>query len=67
MSIIRIGHSPDADDAFMYYALAHGKVRVGNYEVQHVMEDIESLNQRALSGELEGNGHLSGRVSPGGG
>ena len=60
MSIIRIGHSPDADDAFMYYALAHGKVRVGNYEVQHVMEDIESLNQRALSGELEGTAISAG-------
>ncbi len=60
MSIIRIGHSPDADDAFMYYALAHGKVRVGNYEVQHVMEDIESLNMRALSGELEGTAISAG-------
>ena len=60
MSIIRIGHSPDADDAFMYYALAHGKVRVGNYEVQHVMEDIESLNKRALSGELEGTAISAG-------
>ena len=60
MPTIRIGHSPDADDAFMYYALAHGKVRVGNYEVQHVMEDIESLNQRALSGELEGTAISAG-------
>ena len=60
MSIIRIGHSPDADDAFMYYAIAHGKVRVGDYEVQHVMEDIESLNQRALSGELEGTAISAG-------
>ena len=60
MSIIRIGHSPDADDAFMYYAIAHGKVRVGNYEVQHVLEDIESLNQRALSGELEGTAISAG-------
>ena len=60
MPTIRIGHSPDADDAFMYYAIAHGKVRVGNYEVQHVMEDIESLNQRALSGELEGTAISAG-------
>ena len=60
MSIIRIGHSPDADDAFMYYAIAHGKVRVGDYEVQHVLEDIESLNQRALSGELEGTAISAG-------
>ena len=60
MPTIRIGHSPDSDDAFMYYAIAHGKVRVGNYEVQHVMEDIESLNQRALSGELEGTAISAG-------
>ena len=60
MSIIRIGHSPDADDAFMYYAIAHGKVRVGDYEVQHVLEDIESLNQRARSGELEGTAISAG-------
>jgi 1,4-dihydroxy-6-naphthoate synthase len=49
---LTIGHSPDADDAFMYYALAEGKVRVGDYEVDHVMEDIESLNRRAKAGEL---------------
>lgn len=60
MSVIRIGHSPDADDAFMYYAIAHGKVPVGDYEVQHVLEDIESLNKRALSGELEGTAISAG-------
>ena len=60
MSVIRIGHSPDADDAFMYYAIAHGKVRVGDYEVQHVLEDIESLNLRAVSGELEGTAISAG-------
>lgn len=50
---IRIGHSPDPDDAFMYYAIAAGKVGVPGYAVEQVMEDIESLNRRALSGELE--------------
>ena len=60
MSVIHIGHSPDADDAFMYYAIAHGKVPVGDYEVQHVLEDIESLNKRALSGELEGTAISAG-------
>ena len=53
MPLLRIGHSPDADDAFMYYAIAHGKVAIGNYQVQHVLEDIESLNRRAMRGELE--------------
>ena len=50
---LQIGHSPDADDAFMLYALARGHVKVDGYDVVHVMEDIESLNRRALRGELE--------------
>ncbi|MDP2948887.1 MAG: MqnA/MqnD/SBP family protein [Chloroflexota bacterium] len=50
---LRIGHSPDADDAFMFYALTEGRVRVDGYDIVHVMEDIESLNRRALCGELE--------------
>ena len=54
MATIRIGHTPDADDAFMYYAIAHKKVSLGNHEVEHVLEDIQTLNQRAFSGELEG-------------
>jgi 1,4-dihydroxy-6-naphthoate synthase len=52
MEKLLIGHSPDADDAFMFYALARGEVRVGEYEVDHVMADIESLNHRAREGEL---------------
>ena len=60
MPKIRIGHSPDADDAFMYYAIAHGKVKVGEYEVEHVLEDIESLNLRAVKGELEGTAISAG-------
>ena len=61
MPKIRIGHSPDADDAFMYYAIAHGKVPVGEYQVQHVLEDIQTLNNRALVGELEGTAISAGR------
>ena len=53
MPLIRIGHSPDPDDAFMFYALTAGKVRAGDIEVEHVLEDIESLNRRARSAELE--------------
>ena len=60
MPTIRIGHSPDADDAFMYYAIAHGKVKVGEYQVEHVLEEIEALNQRALRGELEGTAISTG-------
>jgi len=50
---LRIGHSPDADDAFMFWAIASGRVAVQGYRVEHVMEDIESLNRRARKGELE--------------
>lgn len=45
---IRVGHSPDADDAFMFYALAKKKIDMRGFEVEHVIEDIESLNLRAL-------------------
>ena len=51
--IIRVGHSPDPDDAFMFYALAHGKLDTGKLEFRHELQDIESLNRRALRGELE--------------
>lgn len=51
--LIRVGHSPDPDDAFMFYALAHEKLDTGPYEFRHQLEDIETLNRRALAGELE--------------
>jgi len=50
---ILLGHSPDADDAFMFYALAKGLIDSGEFEFEHVLNDIETLNQRALKGELE--------------
>ena len=53
MQTVRIGHSPDADDAFMFYALTAGKVSVPGAHIEHVLEDIESLNRRARSAELE--------------
>lgn len=51
--LIRVGHSPDPDDAFMFYALAKAKIPMQGFQVEHVIEDIESLNQRALKAELE--------------
>ncbi len=51
--IIQVGHSPDSDDAFMFYALAKGLVDTGDLEFRHVLQDIETLNRRALAGELE--------------
>ena len=53
MRTIRIGHSPDPDDAFMFYALTAGKVRIPSVRIEHVLEDIESLNRRARTAELE--------------
>ncbi len=51
--LIRVGHSPDSDDAFMFYALAKGKLDTGPYEFTHELVDIETLNRRAFHGELE--------------
>ncbi len=51
--LLRIGHSPDPDDAFMFYGLSSGKVKLDGIRIEHVLEDIQSLNQRALGGELE--------------
>ena len=53
MQVIRIGHSPDPDDAFMFYALTAGKVTIPGVRIEHLLEDIESLNRRARTGELE--------------
>ncbi|HEY7681356.1 MAG TPA: MqnA/MqnD/SBP family protein [Gemmatimonadales bacterium] len=50
---IRVAHSPDSDDAFMFYALAEGKIDTGELRYVHELSDIESLNRRALTGELE--------------
>lgn len=51
--LIRVGHSPDPDDAFMFHALANDKIDTGEYEFTHELVDIETLNRRASSGELE--------------
>jgi 1,4-dihydroxy-6-naphthoate synthase len=51
--LVRIGHSPDPDDAFMFYALTAGKVKIPGVRIEHVLEDIETLNRRSRTGELE--------------
>src|ERR687891_1410920 len=51
--LVRIGHSPDPDDAFMFYALTAGKVRIPGVRVEHVLEDIETLNRRSRAAELD--------------
>ncbi len=50
---ITIAHSPDSDDAFMFYALATNKLKTGSLKFRHVLNDIETLNQKALLGEYE--------------
>ncbi len=52
-TLINVGHSPDPDDAFMFHALANDKIETGNYQFTHQLQDIETLNHRALKGELE--------------
>jgi len=50
---IHVAHSPDSDDAFMFYALAEGLIDTGDVRYVHELSDIETLNRRALAGELE--------------
>jgi len=50
---ITLGHTPDADDAFMFYGIASGKVNSPEFRIRHVIEDIETLNKRALKQELD--------------
>jgi 1,4-dihydroxy-6-naphthoate synthase len=52
-TLIRVGHSPDPDDAFMFYALAKDCIPTGKYRFTHELVDIETLNRRAFAGELE--------------
>jgi 1,4-dihydroxy-6-naphthoate synthase len=50
---IHVGHSPDPDDAFMFYALANDQLNTGRYQFIHELQDIETLNRRAFHSELE--------------
>jgi 1,4-dihydroxy-6-naphthoate synthase len=52
MQKIRLGHSPDSDDAFMFWGLANGQVK-SNYEFEHILRDIQTLNEWAKEGRLE--------------
>ena len=51
--LIRLGHSPDPDDAFMFWGLAKGEVDPRGFELEHVLQDIQTLNEWALEGRLE--------------
>jgi 1,4-dihydroxy-6-naphthoate synthase len=50
---IHVSHSPDSDDAFMFYALAEGKIDTEGLRYEHELQDIETLNRRAMNAELE--------------
>ena len=52
-TLVRVGHSPDPDDAFMFYALAADRIDTGSYRFEHQLVDIETLNRRAFDGTLE--------------
>lgn len=67
---VHVAHSPDADDAFMFWAMASGKIDTGGRRYVHELADIETLNRRALAGELEvtavslhAYAHLAGRYA----
>ena len=53
MKQVTLGHTPDADDAFMFYGVASGNVNSPYFDIQHVIEDIEKLNERAIDHELD--------------
>lgn len=50
---LTLGHSPDPDDAFMFYALAHNKIDTKGWRFEHILQDIQTLNERARRGELD--------------
>ena len=50
---LTLGHSPDPDDAFMFYALAKGLIPSHGFEFEHILQDIQTLNERATRGELD--------------
>jgi 1,4-dihydroxy-6-naphthoate synthase len=51
--LLTLGHSPDPDDAFMFYGLAKGLIPTPGYRFQHILQDIQTLNERATRGELD--------------
>ena len=53
MTLIRVAHSPDSDDAFMFYALAKGMIDTGEFRFEHVLDDIETLNREAFAGTYD--------------
>src|SRR5262245_50183184 len=53
LQTLRIGHTPDPDDAYMFFGLASGQVTIPGFQIEHVLEDIESLNRKAMDAEID--------------
>ena len=51
--LLTLGHSPDPDDAFMFYGLAKGLIPTPGFRFEHILQDIQTLNERATRGELD--------------
>src|SRR5215475_282971 len=51
--VLTLGHSPDPDDAFMFYGLAHELIPTPGFSFEHILQDIQTLNERAMRGELD--------------
>ena len=51
-TLLTLGHSPDPDDAFMFYALAEHKIPTDRWRFEHILQDIQTLNERCTRGEL---------------
>lgn len=51
--VLKFGHSPDPDDAFMFFGLARGAVKIRDFRVEHVLHDIQTLNEMAMAGAIE--------------
>jgi len=51
--VLTLGHSPDPDDAFMFYGLAKNLIPTHGYKFEHILQDIQTLNERATRGELD--------------
>ena len=62
--IITVGHSPDPDDAFMFYALAHDKIDTGDLQFRHELQDIETLNRRGIARRAGSHGRQHPRLRP---
>ena len=56
--LIRLGHSPDPDDAFMFYALAADAIPTDGFRFEHMLRDIQTLNEWAMRGEKIGRAHV---------